>query len=55
MDLLNDKKHLKTILQSKRANIYYLEYCKVLQNSGRVEFLTQEKDKQAYWNIPIAN
>lgn len=55
MDLLSDKSHLKTILMSKRANIYYLEYCKVIQNGGRVEFLTQEKDKQAYWNIPIAN
>lgn len=55
MDILADKKHLKVILQSQRANIYYLEYCKVLQNGGRVEFLTQEKDKQAYWNIPIAN
>lgn len=53
--LLSEKKHLKAILQSKRANIYYLEYCRVLQNGGRVEYITQEKDKQAYWNIPIAN
>lgn len=54
-NLLAEKKHLKAILQSKRANIYYLEYCRVLQNGGRVEYITQEKDKQAYWNIPIAN
>lgn len=54
-NILSEKKHLKAILQSKRANIFYLEYCKVLQNGGRVEYLTQEKDKQAYWNIPIAN
>jgi CRISPR-associated protein Cas1 len=54
-NILSEKKHLKTILQSKRANIYYLEYCRVLQNGGRVEYITQEKDKQAYWNIPIAN
>lgn len=55
MGLLSDKKHLKAILQSKRANIFYLEYCKIVQNAGRVEYLTQEKNKQAYWNIPIAN
>lgn len=55
MSLLSEKKHLKTILQSKRANLYYLEYCRVLVNAGRVEYLTQDKDKQAYWNIPIAN
>ena len=55
MNLLSEKKHLKLILQSKRANIFYLEYCKVVQNGGRVEFLTQEKDKQGYYNIPIAN
>lgn len=55
MNLLSEKKHLNNILKSKRANIYYLEYCKVLQNGGRVEYLTQEKDKQAYYNIPIAN
>ncbi len=55
MNLLSEKKHLKLILQSKRANIFYLEYCKVVQNGGRVEYLTQEKDKQGYYNIPIAN
>lgn len=54
-NLLSEKKHLKLILQSKRANIFYLEYCKVVQNGGRVEYLTQEKDKQGYYNIPIAN
>jgi CRISPR-associated protein Cas1 len=53
--LLSEKKHLKAILHSKRANIYYLEYCRVLVNGGRVEYLTQEKNKQSYWNIPIAN
>lgn len=54
-NLISEKKHLKTILQSKRANMFYLEYCRVLQNGGRVEYITQEKDKQSYWNIPIAN
>jgi CRISPR-associated protein Cas1 len=53
--LLSEKKNLKAILHSKRANIYYLEYCRVLVNGGRVEYLTQDKNKQSYWNIPIAN
>ncbi len=55
MSLLSDKKHLKVILQSKRANVFYLEYCRIVQKAGRVEYITQEKKKQAYWNIPIAN
>lgn len=46
---------LKTILHSKRANIYYLEYCRVLVNGGRVEFVTDEGRRALYWNIPIAN
>lgn len=46
---------LKTILHSKRANLYYLEHCRVLLNSGRVEYLTEQKDECLYWNIPIAN
>ncbi len=33
---------LKTILHSKRANIYYLQYCRVLVNGGRVEYVTDE-------------
>lgn len=46
---------LKTILHSKRANLYYLEHCRVLLNGGRVEFVTDEGRRSAYWNIPIAN
>ncbi|QCE33030.1 type I-F CRISPR-associated endonuclease Cas1 [Acetobacteraceae bacterium] len=46
---------LKTILHSKRANIFYLEYCRVLVNGGRVEYVTDEGRKSLYWNIPIAN
>lgn len=46
---------LKTILHSKRANLYYLEYCRVLVNGGRVEYVTDEGKKSLYWNIPIAN
>lgn len=46
---------LKTILCSKRANIYYLERCRVLVNGGRVEYVTDEGKASLYWNIPIAN
>ncbi|MCH4273319.1 type I-F CRISPR-associated endonuclease Cas1f [Kerstersia gyiorum] len=46
---------LKTILHSKRANIYYLEHCRVLVNGGRVEYVTDAGKQQLYWNIPIAN
>ncbi|MBP6366771.1 MAG: type I-F CRISPR-associated endonuclease Cas1 [Nitrosomonas sp.] len=52
MDQLSD---LKAILHSKRANIYYLEKCRVMQKDGRVLYLTEAKDEQFYWNIPIAN
>ncbi|EFB2840785.1 MULTISPECIES: type I-F CRISPR-associated endonuclease Cas1f [Escherichia] len=46
---------LKTILHSKRANIYYLEKCRVQVNGGRVEYVTSEGKESYYWNIPIAN
>ena len=46
---------LKSILHSKRANIYYLEHCRVLVNGGRVEYVTDEGKHSLYWNIPIAN
>lgn len=46
---------LKTILHSKRANLYYLEHCRVLVNGGRVEYVTDAGKKNLYWNIPIAN
>ncbi|MCB1663290.1 MAG: type I-F CRISPR-associated endonuclease Cas1 [Pseudomonadales bacterium] len=52
MDQLTD---LKAILHSKRANIYYLEKCRVMQKDGRVLYLTEEKNQNQYWNIPIAN
>jgi CRISPR-associated protein Cas1 len=47
--------NLKAILHSKRANIYYLEKCRVMQKDGRVLYLTEAKDQNYYWNIPIAN
>lgn len=46
---------LKAILHSKRANLYYLEMCKVVVNGGRVEYITDAGKQQQYWNIPIAN
>ena len=46
---------MKGILHSKRANIYYLEHCRVMVNGGRVEYLTTSGNRSAYWNIPIAN
>lgn len=46
---------LKTILHSKRANMYYLEYCRVMQKDGRVLYLTEAKSENQYFNIPIAN
>ncbi len=52
MDYLSD---LKAILHSKRANLYYLEKCRVMVKDGRVVYLTQIKDGSQYWNIPIAN
>lgn len=52
MEQLTD---LKAILHSKRANIYYLQYCRVMQKDGRVLYLTEEDKKNLYYNIPIAN
>lgn len=52
MEQLTD---LKSILHSKRANIYYLEKCRVMQKDGRVLYLTEDKVEKQYWNIPIAN
>jgi CRISP-associated protein Cas1 len=43
---------LKTILHSKRANLYYPEHCRVLVNGGRVEYVTDEGSRSMYWNIP---
>ncbi|MDM8547644.1 type I-F CRISPR-associated endonuclease Cas1f [Candidatus Venteria ishoeyi] len=52
MEYLTD---LKAILHSKRANIYYIEKCRVMVKSGRVVYLTEAKTEKQYWNIPIAN
>jgi len=42
MEQLTD---LKAILHSKRANIYYLEKCRVMQKDGRVLYLTEAETK----------
>lgn len=52
MEQLTD---LKAILHSKRANMYYLEHCRVMQKDGRVLYLTEAKKENFYFNIPIAN
>ena len=52
MDRLNN---LKPILHSKRANLYYLEYCRVMQKDGRVLYLSEAKKQSQFFNIPIAN
>jgi len=54
MELLSPS-DLKPILHSKRANIYYLERCRVLVKGGRVEYVTEEGKRFLYWNVPIAN
>ncbi len=46
---------LKAILHSKRANLYYLEYCRVMQKDGRVLYLTDAEKENLYYNIPIGN
>lgn len=47
--------NFKAILHSKRANLFYLEHCRVMQKDGRVVYLSESQKEQHYWNIPIAN
>ncbi|MFQ3176132.1 MAG: CRISPR-associated protein Cas1 [Psychromonas sp.] len=46
---------LKSILHSKRANMYYLQHCRVMQKDGRILYLVEAKKENQYFNIPIAN
>jgi CRISPR-associated protein Cas1 len=46
---------MKTILHSKRANIFYLDQCRVMVKDGIVVYLTENQAEKQYWNIPIAN
>lgn len=55
MQQVIESSNLKVILHSKRANLYYLEKCRVMQKDGRVLYLTEGKKENQYWNIPIAN
>lgn len=55
MSVVFSPSDMKAILHSKRANIYYLEKCRVMQKDGRVLYLTEGKNETQYWNIPIAN
>lgn len=50
-----DSRSLHSILLSKRANIYYLEKCRVVVNGGRVEYISDAQRAREYYNIPIAN
>lgn len=50
-----ENSELKAILHSKRANLYYLEKCRIMQKDGRIVYLTEEDKANCYWNIPIAN
>lgn len=45
----------RAILHSKRAQVYYLEHCRIIVRGGVVEYVTTEDNREAYWNIPIAN
>ena len=44
---------LKAILHSKRANIYYLNKCRVMQKDGRVVYLTDGKKENFYWKTSL--
>ena len=49
-------KDLKTILMSKRAYVYYLEMCRVMQKDERVVYFVENATGDGrYWNIPYAN
>lgn len=55
MKAVLEKSDMKVILHSKRANMYYLEKCRVMQKDGCVVYLTQSRKENLYWNIPLAN
>lgn len=45
----------KTLFHSKRANIFYLEKCRVMVRAGRVVYMTHGKEGQSSFNIPALN
>lgn len=46
MEQLNPS-DLKSTLHSKRANLYYLEHCRVMQKDDRVLYLTEAKNENS--------
>ena len=52
MDRLTE---LKAIIHSKRANLFFLEKCRIMVKDGRVVYLSEKSKQLNYWNIPIAN
>lgn len=46
---------LSSIIHSRRANIYLIEFCRVMVKFDRVVYLSNEDRENLYWNIPIAN
>lgn len=58
MSSKHERDYKEAIMHSKRANLYYLEHCRVMEKDGRVVFYAAAKkggDENLYWNIPIAN
>ncbi len=45
----------KAIFHSKRANIFYLEQCRVIVKDGRVVYINQVENAPQFINIPSAN
>ena len=45
----------QAIMLSKRANIFYLEHTKVIQQEDKVVFLKENKGKEESYNIPDKN
>lgn len=52
MDIISPSS-LKSILHSKRSNIYYLEHCRVMQKDGRVLYFTEASKMNLYFNIQV--
>ena len=50
-----NREKVKSILPSKRANLFYLEHCRIMVKDGVVIYLTSKKDVEQFWNVPDAN
>lgn len=47
---------MRSVMMSKRANVFYLERCRVMQKDERVVYLTENgEDIEQYFNIPDKN